>query len=193
MELLLEIGDNAPKPVYILSSDTQVEAPVVSEYVVDALKLIEASERARHLNLRTQLLFPDIDEGFWAKLIGKGYPPPSRWFRCCTSNLKIKPSRRAIDSIVATQGSVIFLLGSRSDEGANRAQSIQSFTNNERRLNLHHEIPNAMVFKANSFLASRRSLGVSCVASSSVEVVVTRKLFNFIGRRTGVNALLYLI
>ena len=111
------------------------------------MKRIETSARARDLNLHTQMVFPDIDEGFWAKLIGKGYPPPSRWFRWCTSNMKIKPSRRAIEGIVAAKGSVILLLGSRSDESALRAQSINSFVNNERRLNPHHEIPNAMVFK----------------------------------------------
>ncbi|WP_199051915.1 DNA phosphorothioation system sulfurtransferase DndC [Aquitalea sp. ASV15] len=147
MELLLELGPKARKPVYVLSSDTRVEAPNVSEYVVEAMSRIENSARARNLNLHTQLVFPDIDEGFWAKMIGKGYPPPSRWFRWCTSNMKIKPSRRAIEGIVAAKGSVILLLGSRTDESANRAQSIQSFANNERRLNPHHEIPDAMVFK----------------------------------------------
>jgi len=147
MELLLELGPAAKKPVYVLSSDTKVEAPIVSEYVMDAMKRIEASARARNLNLHTQLVFPDMDEGFWAKLIGKGYPPPSRWFRWCTSNMKIKPSRRAIDTIVAKSGSVILLLGSRMDESSLRAQSIQSFTNSERNLNPHHEIPDAMVFK----------------------------------------------
>lgn len=147
MELLLELGPKARKPVYVLSSDTRVEAPNVSEYVMESMKRIDSAARARKLNLQTQLVFPDVDEGFWAKLIGKGYPPPSRWFRWCTSNMKIKPSRRAIDSIVAREGSVILLLGSRLDESSQRAQSIQSFQNNERKLNPHHEIPDAMVFK----------------------------------------------
>lgn len=147
MELLLELGPAAKKPVYVLSSDTRVEAPIVSEYVMDAMQRIEKSARARNLNLHTQLVFPELEEGFWAKLIGKGYPPPSRWFRWCTSNMKIKPSRRAIDNIVAKNGSVILLLGSRLDESSLRAQSINSFNNSERNLNPHHEIPDAMVFK----------------------------------------------
>jgi DNA sulfur modification protein DndC len=147
MELLLELGPQARKPVYVLSSDTRVEAPNVSEYVMESMGRIENAARARNLNLYTQLVFPEIEEGFWAKLIGKGYPPPSRWFRWCTSNMKIKPSRRAIDNIVAKEGSVILLLGSRLDESSQRAQSIQSFKNNERKLNPHHEIPDAMVFK----------------------------------------------
>lgn len=147
MEMLLDLGPQADKPVYVLSSDTKVEAPNVSEYVMDTLEKIEKSARARRLNLYTQLVFPEPDDGFWAKLIGRGYPPPSRWFRWCTSKMKIKPSRKAIEEIVAKQGSVILLLGSRLDESATRAQSIQSFANNERGLNPHHEIPNALVFK----------------------------------------------
>ena len=43
MELLLELGSAAHKPVYVLSSDTRVEAPNVSEYVKDAMDRIEAS------------------------------------------------------------------------------------------------------------------------------------------------------
>ncbi|WP_208450753.1 DNA phosphorothioation system sulfurtransferase DndC [Burkholderia anthina] len=147
MELLLELGPRASKPVFVISSDTRVEAPNVSQYVIEALERIESAARARKLNLHTQLVFPAPSEGFWEKLIGKGYPPPSRWFRWCTSNMKIKPSRRAIDDIVAKHGSVILLLGSRSDESATRAQSIQAYQNSERRLNPHHEIPNALVFK----------------------------------------------
>lgn len=146
-ELLLELGGEATKPVYVLSSDTQVEAPNVSTYVQNALKDIEKAARLRNLNLHTNLVEPELDEGFWSKLIGKGYPPPNRWFRWCTSSMKIKPSRRAVEKIAQQYGSVILLLGSRMDESSQRAKSIQSFSNNERGLNKHHEIPNALVFK----------------------------------------------
>lgn len=146
-ELLLELGEEAAKPVYVLSSDTQVEAPNVSTYVQNALKDIEKAARLRNLNLHTNLVEPELDEGFWSKLIGKGYPPPNRWFRWCTSSMKIKPSRRAVEKIAQQYGSVILLLGSRMDESSQRAKSIQSFSNNERGLNKHHEIPNALVFK----------------------------------------------
>lgn len=146
-ELLLELGPHATKPVYVLSSDTQVEAPNVSMYVRQSLKQIEAAASKRGLNVHTLLVEPEIDDGFWSKLIGKGYPPPNRWFRWCTSSMKIKPSRRAVEKIAEEFGSVVLLLGSRSDESSQRAKSIQSFENNERGLNRHHEIPNALVFK----------------------------------------------
>ncbi len=146
-ELLLELGGKATKPVYVLSSDTQVEAPNVASYIKNALADIEKAARFRHLNLHTELVEPELNESFWSKLIGKGYPPPNRWFRWCTSSMKIKPSRRAVEKIAQEFGSVILLLGSRMDESSQRAKSIQSFSNNERGLNKHHEIPNALVFK----------------------------------------------
>jgi DNA sulfur modification protein DndC len=94
--------------------------------------------------LKTHLVKPSLDDGFWSKLIGRGYPPPTRWFRWCTTNMKIKPSRRAIDKIVATHGSVL-LLGTRRAESSSRAARMDGRQTNLRNLNPHHEIPNAFV------------------------------------------------
>lgn len=146
-ELLLDLGAAAKKPVFVLSSDTRVEAPNVARYVHENLANIEHAARSRNLNLHTRLVFPAPEEGYWSKMIGRGYPPPSRWFRWCTSTMKIRPSRRGIEDITREYGSVILLLGSRLDESSARSQSIQSHTNNEKGLNPHHEIPNALVFK----------------------------------------------
>lgn len=145
-EMLLDLGTTAHKPVYVLSSDTRVEAPNISAYVRTALQNIEHAAQARGLNVQVRLVTPEGNEGFWLNLIGKGYPPPSRWFRWCTNNMKIKPSRRAIESIARKYGSVILLLGSRIDESSIRGQGMQARTNNARGLNPHHEIPNALVF-----------------------------------------------
>lgn len=145
-ELLLEMGSRAKKPVFVISSDTGVEAPNVSSYVQSTLERIQESARARRLRLVTELVMPEPGSGFWGKMIGKGYPPPSRWFRWCTSSMKIRPSRAAIEKIVVQHGSVILLLGSRVDESAQRGASMQARINTERGLNPHHEIPNALVF-----------------------------------------------
>lgn len=144
-EMLLALGEKATKPVVVLSSDTRVEAPNVAAYVADALRRIDKAALALGLRLSTQLVEPTAADGFWGKLIGKGYPPPSRWFRWCTSNMKIKPSRRAIDEITRQHGSVILLLGSRIAESTQRGRTMQEREINSRGLNPHHEIPNALV------------------------------------------------
>ena len=144
-ELLLSLRDKASKPVVVLSSDTQVEAPNVASYVLATLTRIQQAAESGKLPLSTSLVHPLPKEGFWGKLIGKGYPPPSRWFRWCTSNMKIKPSRRAIDEITRQHGSVILLLGTRISESPQRGRTMQAREINSRGLNPHHEIPNALV------------------------------------------------
>lgn len=144
-EMLLTLGERATKPVLVLSSDTRVEAPNVATYVADALRKIGEAARERGVPLSTCTVEPTAAESFWGKLIGKGYPPPSRWFRWCTSNMKIKPSRRAIDDITREHGSVILLLGSRIAESVQRGRTMQGREINSRGLNPHHEIPDALV------------------------------------------------
>jgi DNA sulfur modification protein DndC len=143
--LLQELGTEATKPVIVLSSDTQVEAPNVAAFVQETLQRIHEQAAAQGLPLVTQLVRPQPDESYWGKILGKGYPPPTRWFRWCTSNMKIKPSRRAVEEVTRTHGSVILLLGTRIDESSLRGRTMQARALNSRGLNPHHEIPNALV------------------------------------------------
>lgn len=144
-QMLLELGSAAIKPVVVVSSDTRVEAPNVVEHVEGVLNAVAADALRRGLPLTTQLVRPSTEESFWAKLIGKGYPPPTRWFRWCTTTMKIRPSRRAIDAIVAEYGSVVLLLGTRRSESSSRAARMDGRRVNSRNLNPHTEIPNALV------------------------------------------------
>ena len=145
VNVLLELGAKAIKPVYVLSSDTRLEAPNVANYVSASLKKIEAAAKELNIPLFVRLVSPLPGESFWGKLIGKGYPPPSRWFRWCTSNMKIRPSRRAIEEITQVSGSVVLLLGTRISESSQRGRTMQARESNSRGLNPHHEIPNALV------------------------------------------------
>ncbi|MDO9226624.1 MAG: DNA phosphorothioation system sulfurtransferase DndC [Pseudomonadota bacterium] len=143
--MLLGLRERATKQVVVLSSDTQVEAPNVAAFVSATIDRIHQSVLALGLPLVTELVRPTPEESYWGKLIGRGYPPPSRWFRWCTSNMKIKPSRRAIENITRQHGSVILLLGTRLAESAQRGRTMQARDINSRGLNPHHEIPNALV------------------------------------------------
>lgn len=144
-QMLVDLGAKATKSVHVVSSDTGVEPPNVARHVEMALSAVSEDALRRGLPVFTHLVRPRTDESFWAKLIGRGYPPPTRWFRWCTTNMKIKPSRRAIDSIVAEHGSVVLLLGSRRAESSSRAARMNGRITNLRNLNPHNEIPNAFV------------------------------------------------
>ena len=145
IESLKELGTKARKPVYVISSDTRVEAPQIIDYVERVLDAVDKFARSERLAIRSEIVRPTTEQSFWTKLIGLGYPPPTRWFRWCTSNMKIKPSRAKIEEISRTHGSVILLLGTRRKESGNRSRSMEARERNDRGLNPHHEIPNAYV------------------------------------------------
>jgi DNA sulfur modification protein DndC len=144
-ELLLEFGDQAHKPVHVVASDTRVEAPNIEDYLADTIGRLEYQANQSHLPLHIHLVKPAADEGFWFNLIGKGYPSPTRWFRWCTTKMKIKPARRVIETITRRHSSVILLLGTRLEESSSRSQRMEARESNSRGLNPHHEIPNALV------------------------------------------------
>lgn len=145
-ELLQSLGGAATKPVHIVSSDTQVEAPNVEDYLFNNLAAIREHAGQSDLPLHVHHVRPLVEESFWANLIGKGYPPPTRTFRWCTTKMKIKPAKRIIEQIARESGSVILLLGTRSAESSHRGQKMDARESNSRGLNPHHEIPNALVF-----------------------------------------------
>ncbi len=144
-EVLVELGDDARKPVFVISSDTRVEAPNIVAYVEEILDAVSSDAASRGLPIDCRLVRPEVSETFWVKMLGRGYPPPTRWFRWCTTNMKIKPSRREIDKITTEYGSVILLLGSRKAESSQRKRTMDERVRNFRNLNTHHEIPNAFV------------------------------------------------
>jgi len=144
-EMVMELGDQAKKPVFILSSDTLVEPPRIQKHLHGTLNAISESIKKHNLNMSCQIVFPKDEESFWAKLIGKGYPPPTRNFRWCTSNMKIKPARRFIEKLTAEYGSVVLLLGTRVSESSARKRRMNGRSVNSRGLNPHHEIPNTFV------------------------------------------------
>jgi DNA sulfur modification protein DndC len=145
-ELLLSLGEAAKKPVHIVSSDTRVEAPNVEDYLVRNVSAIQEHAQRSGLPVTVHLVQPAPQEGFWFNLIGKGYPPPTRNFRWCTTKMKIKPAKRVIEEITKKAGSVVLLLGTRISESSQRGQRMEARETNSRGLNPHHEIPNALVF-----------------------------------------------
>jgi DNA sulfur modification protein DndC len=133
------------KPVHVLCTDTLVEAPVVIEYVNKTLKLIEAAARRDSLPLTVTKLVPPVQDRFFVKIIGRGYPAPNRWFRWCTDRMKIKPANRFIKQQIAESGKVLILLGVRHDESATRSGSIHRFSK-QNGFSRHATLKNALVY-----------------------------------------------
>lgn len=133
------------KTVYIVSSDTGVEMPVIDAYFhnkIDQLSLFIAKNA---LNMRVKVVKPDVEESFWTLLLGKGYPSPNQNFRWCTDRLKINPATRFLSSLSGENKSILMLLGVRSDESQTRAESIEKRDRNHRGLVKHDTVPNTFV------------------------------------------------
>ena len=75
------------KPLYVITTDTLVENPIVSLWVKTSLDLLKKKAQERELPVFPNLLTPNINETFWVNLIGKGYPAPNTKFRWCTERI----------------------------------------------------------------------------------------------------------
>lgn len=134
------------KPVFVVSSDTLVETPMVIDLITNTLKKVEADAKGRGLPLSVAQVSPDLTDTFWVNLLGRGYPAPTKQFRWCTERMKIDPVSNFIQQQVAAFGEVIVVLGSRSAESATRAQVIKNHKIEGQRLARHTTLPSAYVY-----------------------------------------------
>ena len=135
------------KPIYIVSSDTLIENPIVLGYLKDASNLINIGAKTKKLPLYAEMVHPDYDNSYWTNIIGKGLPTPtSIRFRWCTERLKIKPSNTFIENKVKENGEVIVLLGVRKAESIARKTRIENRQIDGYLLTPHGSLQNTYVY-----------------------------------------------
>ncbi|MDJ1173905.1 DNA phosphorothioation system sulfurtransferase DndC [Roseofilum capinflatum] len=109
------------KLIYVITTDTLVENPIVSQWVRKSIELMKASAKKQRMPIEPHLLIPEISETYWVGLVGRGYPAPRHSFRWCTPRLKVHPSNHFIRDIVRKNGEAIVILGTRKTESTRRA------------------------------------------------------------------------
>ena len=134
------------KPIYVLSSDTLVETPVIVDYIKNAIDNINAAAKIQSMPVEARKVVPDISDSFWVNLLGRGYPAPSKRFRWCTERLKIDPANAFIKEKVAEFGEVVMVLGVRRAESATRAQVMSLHRVKNSVLSRHTTLPGAYVY-----------------------------------------------
>lgn len=135
------------KDIFVVSSDTLIENPIVLGFLKNTSDCINESAKQQNLPLYTQMVHPTYDNTFWANIIGKGLPTPtSIRFRWCTERLKIKPSNDFIEEKVKENGEVVLLLGVRKAESIARSIRIQKREIEGYLLNPHETIKNTYVY-----------------------------------------------
>lgn len=134
------------KKVYIISSDTLVETPLIISSINNTLMRIQSKALELDLPIETHKVRPEIEKSFWSSIIGKGYPSPRQKFRWCTDRMKIDPANKFIKDKVDQFGEVIMVLGVRDSESATRAQVMENHTIEGKLLMRHSTLTNAYVY-----------------------------------------------
>jgi DNA sulfur modification protein DndC len=136
------------KTVYVITTDTLVENPIVAAWVRNSLKQMKSEAEAQKLPFEPHLLQPEAKETFWVGLIGKGYPAPRGKFRWCTERLKINPSNRFIRDVIRSSGEAIVVLGTRKAESTKRANRMKKLEAHRVRAHLspNMNLPNSLVY-----------------------------------------------
>ena len=133
------------KTVYIVSSDTMVENPIVKNYMHRMSSMIDAA--GRELKVKADIIYPEVADTFWSRVIGLGYPTPEApGFRWCTERLKIHPMNKYTLNTIKTNGQVVLLLGVRKAESTYRANNIRSREIEGKILVPHTDIEGAYVY-----------------------------------------------
>lgn len=135
------------KKIYIVTSDTMVENPIVKRYMHTMSDSLNVASKQQHLNVEAHIIYPEIRQTFWTLVIGLGYPTPEPpGFRWCTERLKINPSNTFTYNTIKKDGEVVILLGVRKAESSARSRSIKSHEIEGKILTPHNEIPKAYVY-----------------------------------------------
>lgn len=147
MKRIKESGSELSKRVYIITSDTMVENPIVKEYMHSSSDSINKAAKNDGLNIQADVIYPDADQTFWSRVIGLGYPTPEPpGFRWCTERLKINPMNKYVNERIKESGEIIILLGVRKGESLTRMKTITAREIEGKLLNMHNDIPNAYVY-----------------------------------------------
>lgn len=146
MQQIQKDGKELVRNVYVVCNDTMVENPVIEEYVQTVLNKIRGAAKEQGLPIEVYKTLPELEDSFWCLVIGKGYPVPNNAFRFCTEKMKIKPTSKFIEDKVTSDGEAIVLIGTRRDESAQRAKSIERHEIKGHRLSKHPLNPNTYTY-----------------------------------------------
>jgi|ERR1700683_1669217 len=136
---------NAKRLVNVVYCDTGVEIPVVREHVRRTFRRLRLEAKADGIPLRITIAQPNIQDRYFVKVIGRGYPPPTNKFRWCTDRLRINPIRRVLKAQHAKSATVI--VGTRGGESAERDRVLARYRNENAQFYFRqHGAPNIRLF-----------------------------------------------
>lgn len=124
------------KNVYVISTDTLVESPVIAAWAEESLQKMENVAKENNMLIIPRRLIPKWENTYWVNLIGRGYPFPRKNFRWCTDRLKIEPSNSFIKSVLNDENEAIMVLGTRKAESQSRREVMEAYEKKRYRAHL---------------------------------------------------------
>ncbi|MHB0954255.1 MAG: phosphoadenosine phosphosulfate reductase domain-containing protein [Allorhizobium sp.] len=107
----------------VIYCDTGVENPILDAYVKTSLVRLQEEFSGLGPHFNTKLLQAPVQDRFFVRIIGRGYPPPTNSFRWCTNGLRIRPVSRFITA--QDPLNTVLVLGLRQSESQQRDRSLR--------------------------------------------------------------------
>jgi DNA sulfur modification protein DndC len=124
-DYVAQMGQGRPR-LEVIYSDTLLEIPAMRKAAGSFLRYLRRFGSESGLPIHVVIVRPKVEDRFWVRLIGKGYPPPKPKFRWCTRRLKIAPAAPHVNTGKPTA----VLTGVRYGESAQRTgRLVASCTN----------------------------------------------------------------
>ncbi len=120
---LLRIREKPAWPLEVLYCDTKTENPIVDAFVKKFLRRFRAEARETGVAIKIKVVSPSADRTYFARVIGRGYPPPTNSFRWCTTELRIRPVERHLSKL----DDAIVALGVRQSESRQRDRLLAAY------------------------------------------------------------------
>jgi DNA sulfur modification protein DndC len=108
--------------VTVIYCDTKVENPILDGFVKRTLRALKAELGLLGLEVRIKILSPALHQRYFVRVVGRGYPPPTSFFRWCTKDLRIRPVQTFIRGFGERP---LVLVGTRHGESAQRDRMIK--------------------------------------------------------------------
>lgn len=125
LDVVFESNNDFKIPIYVVSSDTKVENPLITNRLEIAHKKITEISQKHNLNLTTIMTRPDPKHSFFYSVLALGYATPLSGFgRWCTTNLKVQPMEKYYDTL---EGDTLVVTGVRNSESQNRSKKLSEF------------------------------------------------------------------
>src|SRR5665648_468458 len=114
---------NPNKLINVVYCDTGVEIPIINSFVKKTLAKLKNEIMELNLPLNINVVEPKLENRFFSKVIGRGYPTPTNKFRWCTDKLRIMP----VQSMMNNKNENIVLVGVKKGESVERDKIMKKY------------------------------------------------------------------